>query len=140
MNKKRTWTRLVKQWQRRLWLGLWRLDISFGKAEKRGQAEREGNDIEGAAIEYSPSYKKAQVTLNLAGTAGKSEKELDAMACHEMTHLLVGPLNVFAKSVIEELPKAKRDGYEQHRVELNEQVTSDIERILLYSVRGWRDG
>ena len=126
----------VLRWRRLLWLDNYDITVRFAdeeKAKERTLKETNGADTEFAIFgttETLPDYQTAIIEVVERELKGKTEDELDSMACHEMVHVLMAPFADVTWEMLHELPPEKREVYKIWRRKAQEELTSRLTGIL----------
>ena len=124
------------KWRHLLWLNNYEFDIRFaseGGFDKRESKENHGEDSAFtiyAVTESSPEYMTARIEAKESETRHASDDALDSMACHEVIHVLMGPLDRVSWEMLHELPAQKREIYKKWRQNELEELASKLTNIL----------
>lgn len=94
-----------------------------------GGAINEGDQVAGAC-DAAPAYKCATLTFSRDSVRRYDDEELDQLVKHEMLHIVTSPLYQWATDMLETMPKANRIRLWKAFSQVNETVTTDLERII----------
>mgnify|MGYP001602380455 CR=1 FL=1 len=115
-------------WLNRCWLNDWSVSVQTTDEELPGESDGFHTLAE---VKFLPAYKHATVTAKLNSLRELDQQRLDEVACHEVSHLLLGSIDVFVGQLTSQLPR----GVAQRLVianweELKESTTSHLQRVL----------
>ena len=133
LNKK--WHTKVMSWVTALWCSDWEVTTVVADPESfNADRHSDGQDFASAAYSYTtPSYKLAHIVVNRENferALSYDLVELDRLACHEVTHIVLSQLDAFAEDLIDELPKVSRQlAFKRWRTAL-EDTASHLQRAL----------
>ena len=126
----------VVKWRWLLWLNSY--DITVRTADESRDKARNAEEKHGETSEFAifgttetlPDYQTAIIEVVERELKGKTEDELDSIACHEMVHVLMAPFSDVTWEMMHELPPEKREVYKTWRRKAQEELTSRLANIL----------
>lgn len=123
------WKAAIRKWQNTLLLGGYALTLIYDKP-KEGVSELPSGGWQWvASTETKPMYLQARITVSDDFLKDATVEEINVKAAHELTHVLLGQYDDLTKTLIEELPKAKREGYWDWRHRVVEFTTTHVARV-----------
>jgi len=134
MDKGEAFVQAVARWKDRLWMNHWLIKIT----DSPEQTKEQGSPDALAVITPNPSYWRADLYYD--GPEMEKHEDVDTTALHEVAHLVIAPLVGWAADLINDVvPRGADEVYAKQLKVLNEQVTTDIERIARKGVKEWAE-
>ena len=126
----------VIRWRWLLWLNSY--DITVRTADESRDKAKNTEEKHGETSEFAifgttetlPDYQTAIIEVVERELKGKTEDELDSIACHEMVHVLMAPFSDVTWEMLHEMPPEKREVYKIWRRKAQEELTSRLTSIL----------
>ncbi len=117
---------LVEKWAILLRLSNWSIRLTEGDAgEKLVTVSEEFVAAAETAVDFP--YEMAHVILNNVETY----LSLNAIACHELVHLVLSPYEELIHQIIDTLPEAEQLGFKRWAFSVEERVTTHLEKALM---------
>lgn len=130
------WSRACIRWKKRLWL----TDHDTLHMINDDPHPDDTSHWQNIAVTQSnPSYRTAKLIAHGSALDSLDDDGLNGVACHELLHVLLAPLDHACREAIDALPKSQRAGWEALRVDALERVTVHLENVLTGRGVAWTD-
>jgi len=83
------------------------------------------------SCDAEPAYKRALLEFDRSTVKGYNNEELEGLVAHEMLHVVLAPLYQWTSDMLETTPRANRRRLWKAYSQINEGVTTHLERIVL---------
>ncbi len=110
-----------------LLLGLRSHELTTDLDELNPDVNENSSWRDAATVETRSRYRTIRVTGDKKTISDMNDDVLDEIACHEIVHAVLAPLNELFTEVINQLPVGKRDTYDSWRSRELEEVTTHLE-------------
>mgnify|MGYP001615686630 CR=1 FL=1 len=121
-------TKRIAYWSNLLWLNSWAITAELKERDEHDDGVQAFGA--GASADYESRYQHGHITLYYDRLKNQNWRELDRIASHEVSHLLLAEIDSFMDDIREELPEFQKNFVGNRWGEVREAFTSHMERIL----------
>lgn len=127
--QRRKWKAAVHRWQERLLLNGFSFTLIYDQPEEGASELPSGAWQWVGSVETKPMYLQARITISDEFLKSASDDDINVKAAHEVSHILLGQYDDMTKAIIEELPKAKQQGYWDWAHRVREFTATHVARV-----------